>query len=390
MKKTKVLYVFCAQSFSGAEIVIERLISHNPDIEPIALCAPGPFSERLAKLNIQIIEDSALLSLEREKNKYGTWDVLKKVFLKIKNITKRLINIIKKEKINIIHSNNIAASFYCIPAIIISKITFQKQKWIWSNQDLEYPNHKSFKLLAIFCSLLFNKTIAASKAVKDKYCFFSKKTIVIYAGLSTQTFQFNPSYRNEFRAKYKLEKQKIAIGIIGVISEGKGHHILISAFKDLLSRHNNIVLIIIGRFSSAEAEYKRKILNSLDTIPTPNRILISHIDHIHKTYSGIDILVNCSIPSRSEPLGTTIYEAMSCERIAIASDTGGSKEIITDNEDGFLFKAGCKKDLEQKLSHIITNINEFSLLRQKARKKVIENFNINSMIRNYNFLISKL
>ena len=40
-----------------------------------------------------------------------------------------------------------------------------------------------------------------------------------------------------------------------------------------------------------------------------------------------------------DPFPTTVLEAMSAGKAVIASDTGGAKEAIDDNETGFLITA---------------------------------------------------
>ena len=117
-------------------------------------------------------------------------------------------------------------------------------------------------------------------------------------------------------------------------------------------------------------------------------IYLGYIDDIVEFYNGCDIIINNSSGLRSEPLGTTIYEAMACEKIVLASNTGGTPEIITDEKDGFLFDSEQQSDLEQKLSYVFEKHDVMDNIRSAARSKVIEKFNISIMIDTYNKILN--
>lgn len=390
MKNKNVLYVFCSQNFSGAEIVIERLITSNPQINSFAICPPGLFADRLKKKNIKVYENNYLSSLERGKNSYSKFNLFLRLVFKYINITKEIFKLIKSEDISIVHSNNLAASVYLIPSVIISKLIARKVKWIWSNQDITYSDGKTGQFLANLCILVFDRTITASNAVRNKFPFFRCKTTTIYAGLDTYYFRFSETSREKFRKQHNLSSQSTLIGIVGVISNGKGHHLLVNSIKNLLKEFPHIVLVIVGPFSPVEKSYKNTINNLISTLPSCNYILIGQTDNILEVYSGIDILVNATLQIRKEPLGTTIYEAMSCERLVLASNTGGSPEIISDCIDGLLFEADSESDLTRKLRDLVVNYKHLNSMRHLARIKVLSLFDIRSMVNSYNQTLNQL
>ena len=92
----------------------------------------------------------------------------------------------------------------------------------------------------------------------------------------------------------------------------------------------------------------------------------------------------------SESLGTTIYEAMAFEKIVVASDTGGTPEIITDLVDGFLFPAEQQFELLAKLDDIISNYPVYGNIKKRAREKVNQQFNILKMKADYNQILNSI
>jgi glycosyltransferase involved in cell wall biosynthesis len=62
------------------------------------------------------------------------------------------------------------------------------------------------------------------------------------------------------------------------------------------------------------------------------------------------------LPSKGpgETWGLAINEAMASGRLVIASDKcGGSKDLIIDNHNGFIFRAGDQQDLLNKMETIL-------------------------------------
>ncbi len=384
-----VLYVFCSQNFSGAEIVLERLISANlKSVNPTVLCPSGEFASLLQSKKIKVYEEPALNSLERQKKIYNSWVLFKRVFLKYIKITWDTHQILKKEKIEIVHANNLGASFYLIPLLIFSKLFRKKIKWIWSNHDLYYPDGlKSIRLVRI-CYRFFDKTLAVSQAVKQAYPEFIEKTTVLYNGLDLQKFQYSPEARENMRKAFGLSKEVQVMAIVGLISEGKGVHLVIEAFQRLLLEFQNIFLLIVGRFSPVEPAYQARITKLASSIP--QCLLTGPQKNMPEIYSGIDILINASTAVRSEPLGTTLYEAMACERIVVASSTGGTPEIIQDPIEGFLFEPDHVEDLFKKLDFVIRNMAQLNSVRKAAWEKVHTTFDIEKMVSKYNQILFQL
>ena len=94
-------------------------------------------------------------------------------------------------------------------------------------------------------------------------------------------------------------------------------------------------------------------------------------DEIIKYLSIADIFVN---PSYAEGLPTSVLEAGSLGVPIIATDVGGTREIIDDEKNGFLIKPKDVDGLKTKIRLLLNNpsvSNKFSL---NIRKKIIKEF----------------
>ncbi|MBY0424596.1 MAG: glycosyltransferase family 4 protein, partial [Cytophagales bacterium] len=234
------------------------------------------------------------------------------------------------------------------------------------------------------------ETIAVSNAVKNKIdpTLSNKKISVLYNGVNLSEFSENQSIRSKARKKLSISENSIVISIIGTISDYKGQDLVIYAFKNIKQLNtNNIYLLIVGRCE--DVQFLDFLKKSSCEFQNESIKFIDHTDNILEIYNCIDILVNATKSYRSEPLGTTIIEAMALKKLVVASNTGGSPEIVDDMENGFIFEVDDENSLTAKLGYIINNFQNLDHIRNNARKKVQSTFEIELMTENYNNLLTK-
>jgi glycosyltransferase involved in cell wall biosynthesis len=98
---------------------------------------------------------------------------------------------------------------------------------------------------------------------------------------------------------------------------------------------------------------------------------VSHADVEHY-YDLVDVLVYPRLPMRLTDLVTPLkpLEAMARERIVVASNVGGHRELIRDGETGFLFSPDNPKTLTDALLNVIKHRSSWSEIRMTARQFV--------------------
>jgi glycosyltransferase involved in cell wall biosynthesis len=79
-------------------------------------------------------------------------------------------------------------------------------------------------------------------------------------------------------------------------------------------------------------------------------------------------------PSLFESFGVVIIEAMACEKVVLATDIGGPKDIITHEVDGYLISPQYPEKYANVINELVNNPNKYYDIAKKARKKVIDNF----------------
>lgn len=384
--RTKILYVFCGELASGAEIVMESLILNNlQQVDAHLFISPGKYAEKLISLQkpypVNIVPELKKLNRSSTGKFVYLLKAIKNYFL----ISIKSIAYINKYEIEVVHANTVVPAAYLIPAVLFSKVFKPKVKWIWSDHDLKY-----FKTDEFFSNLsykLYDKTITVSNAVKVKYGT-KPKVKVLYNVMDTDLFVPNQLLRTEFRKQWEIEENTILFTIAGIISPRKGQLELMNAFIEAQKQFKNICLFIAGNFGPDFLEYNQQVNDlaaQLDCIR-----YIGHIDNMVRFYNGCDVVINNSSANGSEPFGATIYEAMSCEKIVMASNTGGLPELIDAELNGILFEPDNHESLLNSIQRVAGNFHNLEDIRKAARQKVINTFSVKIISGKYNELIEGL
>ncbi len=121
--------------------------------------------------------------------------------------------------------------------------------------------------------------------------------------------------------------------------------------------------------------------------------LYEHVKFLGKQNGLVDIL-NASdlflIPSQSESFGLAALEAMSCGLPVVSSSVGGLPELINHNETGFIAEIGDIDRMAKYVVELFKNEKKYELFSKRARKRVIDNFDKEKVIPEYEKFYNKI
>lgn len=140
------------------------------------------------------------------------------------------------------------------------------------------------------------------------------------------------------------------IGFIGRLVYAKGVQDLIRAFDTIGSKHKDAHLIIVG-----DGNYKDTLMHLSQQSRHGDRIVFygdMEQRRALEVMARCDIIVNTSY---SEGLPTSVLEAANMGKAIIATDVGGTREIITDRISGLLYSPGNTQQLIESLDSVLTD-----------------------------------
>ncbi len=103
---------------------------------------------------------------------------------------------------------------------------------------------------------------------------------------------------------------------------------------------------------------------------------INHAD-LPELYNKANL---CIHPSLSEAMPIIPLEAMACRTPVILSDRFSAREIIDDNENGFLVNVLDREELANKILAVLANQAQIEKMRPKARARIEQSFSQENII----------
>ena len=99
-----------------------------------------------------------------------------------------------------------------------------------------------------------------------------------------------------------------------------------------------------------------------------------------KIFTNKDILV---LPSKYEPFGLVLIEAMMFKIPTISTNVGGPSEIIKNGKNGFLVQFGNINDMCKKIKILITDKKRYKSISNNGYKTFNTKFNSKIMSKNH-------
>lgn len=222
----------------------------------------------------------------------------------------------------------------------------------------------AYKIMDKYYQWYFHKTdllLVPNKAmIKPFEKRFRTKVNVLSRGVDNT--KFNPRKRSRFEAS------KLRALFVGRIEPEKNLRILI----DIFNKRPNIELTLVGSGS-----YFNTLKKSMPIARFTGKL---KGEKLFTEYANADFFV---MPSKSDPFGNVVLEAMASGLPVIVTDVGGPKEIVTDGVDGFIAKDDS--EFEKYIDRLINDKNLLKAMGKNAlaTSRKYEWSNITEQLINY-------
>ncbi|GAQ94583.1 glycosyltransferase [Thermodesulfovibrio aggregans] len=207
-----------------------------------------------------------------------------------------------------------------------------------------------------------------------KNCGFPPdKLISIPTGVENKFFSIirDKSLKN----KYGLKEDTPVIVNIGILRREKGHEITLRAFKLVLEKIPEAMLLIVG-----DGPSKPRILKEVENLNLNNKVIFTgFIDDPSEVLAFADIFVMSPWPI-SEGLPQSLLQAFAAGVPAVATCVGSIPEVLIDNKTGLLIKPGDYRAMADSIIKMLYNYKWALELALQGKKIVEEKYSEKVMI----------
>ncbi len=163
----------------------------------------------------------------------------------------------------------------------------------------------------------------------------------------------------------------------GQIKEVKGLEILIHAFAKAYKANANITLTIAGKPWGTSTEHFSNLITELK-IDKAVKTNFSYIpnEEIHSYFQKSDVVV---LPYKKIYQSGVLLLSMSYGRVCLCSDLDAFKEIVLDNETGYIFENKNVDSLSKKILEICQNKSDIARIENNAQVLLRTKFDWNNI-----------
>jgi glycosyltransferase involved in cell wall biosynthesis len=392
---TRILFICHDGDLYGSQQSLNLIIRHlPPDAYQcfVSMARPGPLEKLLDSYpNTVVLRHRRLQWVKHDfrtkLQKFG--DVLTLLLCAFPR-TWYLVNTIRREKINVVHTNSTVSLEGALAAAIAGV------PHIWHIRELFMERSPKFHMVlgCRFSRWLIDQfsdaVICISNAVRQQFRIYldeePDKYYLIYNALELGDVPYLLSRHDpQMQAKRSLslkvldlpETGVFRIGYIGRLSAGKGFHELLEALFILKHRGIYVEVLVAGNF--VDNAYRERITAMIQGEDWQHAVhFLGYRDDLTPLYDSIDILV---VPSVNEPFGRVVIESMIKGVPCLAANAGGIPEIIDPGMTGFLYPPGYPEALADELASLMETPWKLDAVRENARRMVCERFNIETQVR---------
>lgn len=280
-----------------------------------------------------------------------------------------LSKLIRSYKPDIIHSHMIHANILSR----LLRITTPINKLICtahSNNEGQLIRMLAYRMTHKLADISTNVSRGAVIAFENKQAVPKGGMITVYNGIDLDKFVFKSDAKSQLLKELNLTSDYHILLAVGRFNESKDYPNLIHAIYKLKKNNfsKKIKLLIAG-----DGELRNEIENLIENLSLTNDImLLGRRDDIPSLMSAADLFI---LPSKHEGFGLVIAEAMACECLVIATDCGGTSEVL--NNKKFLIEPSCPNSLAKKISYALNLAPEEKLKTiEKNLLYVQDNFSL--------------
>jgi glycosyltransferase involved in cell wall biosynthesis len=196
--------------------------------------------------------------------------------------------------------------------------------------------------------------ICVSNSIKEyiqkHYGTKESKITIIPRGIDLELFNLNnidEKFINDFKKEFDLENSFI-ISSVGRVTQLKDYETFIKATFIIKKKMSKVKALIVGGVRSDKEDYLKslkKLIKELDL--EKNIIFTGSQNKIAEIYALSDVVVSSS--KKPESFGRAVAESIALNTPVVATNHGGVKDIIIENENGFFFEVGDEKELASKI-----------------------------------------
>ncbi len=360
MKKIRIAYVIKSMVVGGSQTHLTQVLRFldRDQFEPVLYCLRGEGSllDSARELGVPVQCPAARMSFKGAA-----------LPLRVMALARAL----RRQRADVVHNyllranlvGAIAARVARIPVVLSSKRGCHERR--------------GFELLsAKIANALSDRVMVNAEAVRDfvhdnEGCA-KDKMIVIPSGVDTGRFQPLPA--QPFKSRLGLPEDAPVVGIVTRMRVRKGVEEFIRAMARVRQTQPAVHAVVVG-----EVELDQDLRELVRTLSLEGHLhLLGRRSDMPEVLSAFDLFV---LSSHDEGMSNAILEAMAMEKAVVATDVGGTGEVVRHGHSGLLVPPKDPEALAAAILEVVAQPLRAREMGRLGRRIVEEGFSAQAMVR---------
>lgn len=341
------------------------------DFEVWGVCSPGKWVKEL----------------QQEGFEMRTFAITRRIFTPATDLLAlfQLFRLFKKERFDIIHTHTLKASFLGHIAAFFAGVPIK----IYTCHGLDFADIRTwwkyilFKYAEYIISRITDVAFFVNKedteyALRTRL-YSLNKLIYLPLGIDLKRFdrtRFSKQFMEQKKKSFHIPLDAVVIGIVARLVREKGYLELFKAFSEILNKHPNTYLVIVGGEEPEKSDALSPSIVSSFGIEAHVKYLGERTD-VDELYALMDVFV---LPSYRESLSLATLEASAMKIPVVATLIRGCRESVDNGKTGILVPVRNAKGLTVAIEKLLSNPALRFSMGSAGREKIKREYDVNMMI----------
>jgi glycosyltransferase involved in cell wall biosynthesis len=198
---------------------------------------------------------------------------------------------------------------------------------------------------------------------------------LIPSGVDVDHFVGNRSAA-EAKATLGLDPARAVVGTVGRLEERKGHDLFLHGAREMLARANGLrpQILIVG-----DGPLRERLMAQAARLEIAESVRFAGaVPDVRVALSAMDVFV---LPSNAEGMSNALLEAMAARRPVVATDVGGTNEVLNGSGSGTLVSPGDAQGLAGAVMALLADPARAARVAEAGRQRVVDRFSARAMVR---------
>jgi len=176
--------------------------------------------------------------------------------------------------------------------------------------------------------------------------------------------------KSALRAQLGIPAAKSVLVNVGRVTRSKGMLTLIAAWAQIVARHPDVLLIVLGGGKGYWDDCEDEVLAYIRTHRLQEHVqLVGPSDRVNEYLQAADLFVS---PSEYEGFALTLLEALACALPVVTTTVGEAAYVVREGRTGFLCPPKDVQALQVSLEAALARREEWPQMGREARESVLQ------------------